>query len=262
MLLEASDSEVSTEREEVEKEQLRPSNWTFLPCSFRVVILMSALGYFGFWITTQWILPGGPRRRTSFLFKSLHDHFTLQAPLTKITIMQTPLKPFEWKPYKSEAEGRESPNEVNEDLKKYLELAKELHDAKDLMIGSGCIYEKQDEGHIFLSDKKLDKQQQIEQRMAWTYRIPSDNNDAFVTVSLCKNIVDRSQFHIRSRLSEYETDDVMFQIGGVKDGVAGFTFGRTFWVMGGNLKKKYLLCNMLPKDIESFFFGIPTCQYE
>jgi len=66
MLLKLSDPEVSTEMEEVEKETPRASNSTFLPCSFKVLLLLTISTLFGGWTTTR-IFPGGiPRRAPSY----------------------------------------------------------------------------------------------------------------------------------------------------------------------------------------------------
>jgi len=64
MLLKLSDPEVSTEMEEVEKETPRASNSTFLPCSFKVLLLLTISTLFGGW-TTRRIFPGGIPRRAS-----------------------------------------------------------------------------------------------------------------------------------------------------------------------------------------------------
>jgi len=69
MLLKESDSEVSTEKEEAEKETARQSISTFLPCSFKVLLLITISTLLGYWII-RGISPGGITGQRALLFGS------------------------------------------------------------------------------------------------------------------------------------------------------------------------------------------------
>jgi len=211
-MLDETGYQVSTKKEEVEKQEARASNSTFLPCSFRIVILITTFTSLGYWLATG-ILPGGIYKRLIWEPFSNHPWSPWKAD-TQRPINQATL----------DAEG--DIDVQKEMMTMYLKLAELVRKCQK----GCCVY------HADGKDTTLNSPD-------WT-----DSN--IVNVELCKKAADGGYtFHLRMKESNVKFADEKLEPLEEGHEIAGLLYGKWFWKLS-NKQKEYLLCNMLVANLK------------
>jgi len=206
MLLEESDSEVSVEKEAVEKENPRVSNWNFLPCSFKVLLLIPVITLLGYW-TTSWIFP----ERILGRHRASTSRFCAGVPLP-----QGEIKP---------ATGSWNLTTNRTDVKAlvmYSKLASKIEGC------SCCLY----------YNANADKEKRVV-KIEWDKGWINKEN----TAGICGVYSDDgAAFHLKLSKGEHTVRDFKINTVAVQRHY-GLTYAKWFWVI--REKREYLICDLV-----------------